>query len=123
MDPRTWKTSPDSSQHRSLPHWKKPLGEVCPHGYPIFLVDGTFVRNHFESDFTQGGNGYAYPKFMSKKELWIDWHIPQDEWAYVTFHECHEAEDMRRGMSYDKAHDRAKGLEDKMRRQNFPGER
>ena len=95
--------------------WKRYYGEVCPHGRQIVLVDGTHVRNTFNSDFSQGGNGYAYADFIPKNEIWIDWHIPEDEWPFIAFHECEEIEHMKKGDSYLVAHDKAKRSEDRFR--------
>lgn len=95
--------------------WQKPIDGVCPHGLGIRLVDGTFVRDHFDSDFSQGGNGYRY-KWIPKSEIWIDEQINPNERPFIVYHECTEAELMRGGMSYDRAHDRAKKLEDSARR-------
>ena len=96
--------------------WKRYLGEACPHGRQIVLVDGFHVRNMFDSDFCQGGNGYAYPDFVPKNEIWIDHCIPEEEWPLIAFHECKEAEYMKGGMSYDKAHNKVKAEEDSFRR-------
>jgi hypothetical protein len=119
--PAFWSTVPSRQLAASPPWWKRQLGEACPHGCEIFLVSGTHVRNAFDSDFDQGGNGFAYG-FIPKDEIWIDDHVPEIEWPFVAFHECHEIEDMRRGMPYAKAHERAKRLEDRERRHLQPGE-
>ena len=74
------------------------------------------VRNACDSDFCQGGNGYAYPDFVPKDEIWIDKCIPEEEWALIVYHECKEAEYMKGGMSYDKAHEKVKAEEDEFRR-------
>ncbi len=95
--------------------WKTGVGEACPHGHIIVLVDGTYVRNHFDSDFSQGGNGYRY-RFIPRGEIWIDRQISDVEWALIAFHECTEAELMKRGWSYSRAHNAAKRAEDKLRR-------
>jgi hypothetical protein len=116
-----WRTHPAPVRPGPLPWWKQDTGEACPHGLAIYLVCGSRVRNLRDSDFDQGGNGYAY-NFIPKDEIWIDDHVPEEERPFVAFHECHEAEDMRRGMSYDEAHVRAKRLEDKLRRVLRPGE-
>jgi hypothetical protein len=121
MNPAAWSTSPSPRHMRRLPWWKRQLGEVCPHGIEIFLVNGSHVRNVYDSDFSQGGNEFAY-KFIPAGEIWIDDQTPEAELPVVAFHECHETEDMRRGMSYDKAHERAKRLEDQARRRLRPGE-
>lgn len=95
--------------------WKKSLGQKCPHGLHLVAVDGTYVRNRWDSDFVQGGGGFRY-RFIPKGELWIDWSTPRAEWEFVLFHECHETERMRAGLSYDSAHTGAKRLENKARR-------
>lgn len=86
------------------------------------MVDGTYVRNNFDSDFSQGGNGFRY-KFIPRKEIWIDYQISDDEWPFIIFHECHEVELMRKGWTYGKAHDAAKKLEDDRRRAHFGEQR
>ena len=102
-----------------MPHWKVDSGLRCPHEKKIFLVDGTHVRNVHDSDFSQGGNGYRY-KWIPKSEIWIDAHIPEDEWSLIVGHECQEAELMKSGVGYDKAHATAKRTEDKLRRGSTP---
>jgi hypothetical protein len=110
----TWETRP-SPYKVPTPPWKRQLGERCPHRLEIFMVDGTFVRNHFDSDFVQGGNGYAY-NFIPKSEIWISHETPNEEIPMVAFHECFEALLMENGLDYDHAHDIAKMEEDKFRR-------
>jgi hypothetical protein len=96
---------------------KKSLVGVCPHGLSVYLVDGTYCRNHYDSDFSQGGNGYRY-RWISKKEIWVDEQINPEERAFIVFHECTEVELMKRGMDYDHAHNIAKRREDKLRRES-----
>ncbi len=117
-----WATRQTSPSPSPVP-WKRSLGELCPHGNEIFLVDGSYVRNHFSSDFVQGDNHYHSPKFVPKGELWLDWTMPEVEWPFVAFHECHESEAMKKGADYETAHDAAQRLEDKFRRIHRPGER
>lgn len=118
-----WSTVPVKPTRSREKKWKRSLGETCPHGDEIFLVDGPFVRNNYSSDFVQGDNHYHSPRFVPKGELWIDASMPAAERAFVAFHECHEASLMAAGMEYEKAHDRAKKLEDEFRRIHRPGER
>lgn len=107
---------------RTRVHWKVSLGEACPHGHEFFLVNGSFIRNTISSDFVHGDNHYHSPKFVPKGELWIDDSIPVEERSYAAFHECYENELMAKGMDYEKAHDKAKAIEDEFRRLNRPGE-
>ena len=94
--------------------WKKYLGEDCPHGLRIVLVDGAHVRNTWESDFSQGGNGYAFG-FIPRTEIWIDRNIGEEEWPFIAYHECVEVEAMKKGLTYNQAHMFAKGREDRYR--------
>lgn len=117
-----WEMTPVAFPTVSKVPWKRSMGLACPHGLEFFLVDGTYIRNHYDSDFVQGGNGERY-KFCPKRELWIDESIPDDEIEYVALHECYETYLMsNKGYDYDRAHDCAKRLENKLRRQNRPGE-
>jgi hypothetical protein len=112
-----WTTTPKRPpKAKSRPRWKDYLGETCPHGLHVVLVDGTHVRDAYDSDFCQGGNGFAYPKFVPKDEIWVDNCIPPGERALVAFHECVEAELMRGGASYDDAHEVAKRRENAWRK-------
>jgi len=115
VQPLDWHTTPSAARPASPAPWKRYLGEECPHGRQVVLVDGTHVRNHHDSDFSQGGNGYRY-RFVPRGEIWIDEQISPDEWPFIAFHECEEAELMRGGLSYERAHDRAKKIEDYARR-------
>jgi hypothetical protein len=120
-DLENWATHPVEPTPARVP-WKRSLGEACPHGLEIFLVDGTYIRNNFDSDFVQGGNGQRY-RFCPKSELWIDDSIPEEEMPYVALHECYETFLMsERGYDYERAHDCAKRLENKFRREGRPGE-
>ena len=110
---RNWHTHLTPRPMRATP-WSIGSLESCPHGLEIILVDGMYVRNHYDSDFSQGGNGYRY-SWIPKDQIWIDWQISEDERLFVAFHECHEAILMKKGSSYGKAHDEAKRLEDKHR--------
>jgi hypothetical protein len=106
---------------KTLPPWKSATGKTCKHGLQIYLVDGGYVRETWDSGFIQGGNEFRYG-FVPAGELWVDWHMPKAEWPYVLYHECYETEKMRGGWSYDRAHDAAKRAENKLRRRDRPGE-
>lgn len=94
--------------------FKKYSGITCPHGTKVFAVDGVYVRDNLDSDFCQGGNGYAY-NFIPKDEIWIDDVLHVSEWPFIIYHECTESEFMKQGLSYDQAHDKAKAKEDAFR--------
>ena len=111
-----------STRHVDEEAWKTPLDMACPHGLSVVVVDGTYVRNNFDSDFSQGGNGFRY-RFIPRGEIWIDSLMIEIEWPFIAFHECREAELMRKGWTYGRAHDTAKRLEDKYRRAHFGEQR
>lgn len=102
--------------------WKRPMGKTCEHGRQLMLVNGSYVRNHYDSDWVQGGHHYRYP-WCPVNEIWIDETIPKTEWPLVILHECIETELMMHGMGYGKAHDIAKREEDRKRHREFPGDR
>jgi hypothetical protein len=113
----SWQTSRTPVNPSGVP-WKKFIGEACPHGLKIALVDGTYVRNHFDSDFSQGGNGFRY-RFVPRKEIWLDADINPRERPFIAFHECQEVVRMAMGYGYSRAHDQAKHLEDGFRHHNL----
>ena len=111
--PLEWQTTKTPKRPSPTP-WKEYVGEACPHGLEICLVDGTHVRNEHDSDFTQGGNGFRY-RFVPRSEIWIDRQMNPEEWPFIAFHECDEIERMRSGQDYDRAHDAAKRMEGRFR--------
>jgi hypothetical protein len=91
-----------------------PLG-----GDAVWLVDGRGVRDLFYSNFTEGGHGLRY-RFIPRREIWIDDAVVASERAFIVAHEAEELRLMRRGMSYDRAHERALALERSLRNQHAP---
>lgn len=103
---------------RSKKDWKQFTGDRCEHGLRIFLVDGTHVRDKYDSIFIQGGHKFRYD-FVPEGEIWIEESLPEEELPFVIHHECFEIEKMRGGWDYDRAHAAAKRSENKMRRANI----
>ena len=95
--------------------WKQFTGERCEHGLKIFLVDGTHVRDKWDTLFIQGGHKLRYD-FVPKGEIWIEASLPENERPFVILHECFEITKMEMGWDYDRAHAAAKRIENKMRR-------
>lgn len=100
--------------------FKKFAGLVCPHGLKFYFVNGMEIRRRCYGDFVLGGNGYRYPSFCSKRELWLEKSIDPKELSFIAFHECDEAAGMAKGQSYDQAHEAAKRHEDRARRHGGP---
>lgn len=88
-------------------HWPK---SVC-------FVDGAVVRRTLDPWFVMGGNSMVYD-YVPKGQIWIDWRSPRAVWKYTIVHDMHEYSLMKKGESYENAHDFALALERKMRRAN-----
>ena len=92
---------------------KEYLGEIL--GYPVWAVDGDFVRNNVHVDFCVGGNAARY-RYVPEWEFWLDVEKPDDRAATLA-HELTETLLMRwKGLSYDTAHDMANTVEVPFRR-------
>lgn len=76
----------------------------------VYLVRGDLVRSLFYPDFTQGGHDKVY-KFVPKGEVWIDDDLFIKERVFVIIHELFERALMAKGMTYNKAHERASKIE------------
>jgi hypothetical protein len=76
----------------------------------VYIVDGKYVRENQEIDFTQGGNSGKY-EFIPKEEIWIDDGLNEDEILPTLLHEVIEYKLMDGGYDYDFAHDIASDVE------------
>lgn len=45
----------------------------------VYLVNGQYVRDNLDQDYTQGGHWKVYPEFIPKGEVWIDRALDTDE--------------------------------------------
>ena len=114
----------DSPQLRH--HVVEPVGGFNKHllgvmnGYKVYLVNGTYVRDHYDINFTMGSHGQA-DKFVPKDEVWIDDELSEFERESLIRHELHEAELMKDGMSYEKAHESACKVEEEFREKSSSG--
>jgi hypothetical protein len=81
----------------------------------IVLVDGPYVRQHFDSNFFFGGHPLVYD-YVPKGEIWIDNAVVPEERPFVIAHEVYEYQLMKKGMSYSNAHDYACAREKEVRR-------
>lgn len=86
---------------------KKQVGLVD--GFKVVDVDGQKIRNKIDTDFTDGGNPARYG-YVPKGELWIERNGKVDRPATIA-HELHETKQMAKGLTYDKAHDKALKVE------------
>jgi hypothetical protein len=80
----------------------------------VRFVNAEHVRNHYDSDFSQGGNWARY-SFIPRPEIWVDASLSLKESKEVILHEYLESQKMKRGESYSQAHTEAKKVEDAVR--------
>lgn len=84
--------------------------------YKVVLVDGRVIRDKLDPDFAAGGNPGRYG-YEPMDELWVDDCTAKGDVHPYVEHEAVESELMiRKGLSYDDAHERATVAERKMRK-------
>jgi hypothetical protein len=81
----------------------------------VWLVDGWYVRDLLDIDFTQGGHHWRY-KFIPENEIWIDDALRVEERRFVIMHEALERWVMQKGAEYEVAHELASQVEKIARR-------
>ncbi len=92
------------------------LGRIA--GLTIYLVDGLYVRNHLDIDFTCGGNSAIYPTYVPVGEIWLDDAAHVMDRMATTLHEMVELDQMlHHGKDYDHAHDMASSVEQVFRKE------
>lgn len=108
-----------SRKHSYIPKKKKYTSiHFNDQVYHVYLVNGKEIRDNFKTDFTQGGNGYAY-KWVPKNEIWIEDGLDDSEIPFVVLHELTEAKLMEnKKLTYDEAHILASKEEFKKRKEN-----
>lgn len=80
----------------------------------VWLVDGKYVRDNLDIDFTQGGHHLRY-NFIPDNEIWIDNSVEWREWQAVFIHELVEHDCMLKGLDYEACHNIANIAEKNMR--------
>lgn len=84
--------------------------------YKVVLVDGRVIRDELDPDFAAGGNPGRYG-YVPMDELWVDDCTARGDVGPYVEHEGVESELMiRKGLSYDDAHERATAAERKLRK-------
>jgi len=96
--------------------WKKFVKKQD--GFKIFAVDGEWVRNNLSVIFGHGGHGYVH-EFILLNEIWVATHhfkgcgcrnvkkgqkVSQQYFSSTALHEIVEFKEMKKGMSFWKAH-------------------
>jgi hypothetical protein len=72
----------------------------------IYIVDGDYIRNYIDIDFTNFGQHYRFD-FIPEKEFWIDHVADKSEIDFFITHLLKEYQLMRNKMSYKKANELA----------------
>jgi len=83
-------------------------------GLNVWLVDGKKVREQFNEDFIGGGHHYVYD-FIPENDIWLENTLVKAEVPFFLLHELHEANEMRSGVEYEKAHNEASAVEQSAR--------
>jgi hypothetical protein len=80
----------------------------------VWHVDGKVVRDHFLTEYADGGHDKVY-SFIPKNEIWIEDGLPENEAKFILLHELHERYLMCKGKDYAHAHLGATDVEDHYR--------
>lgn len=76
----------------------------------VFVVNGKRVREIYDDDFIEGGNGFVY-KYIPSNQIWLDNTLDPQDYRPVLVHEYVESSLMHHGMKYDPAHIKATKVE------------
>lgn len=87
--------------------------------FTIWIVDGIFIRNNIDSEFTNFGHCYTY-NYIPEKEMWIDREYSKDdEKEYYLKHLLVENELMAEGFPYKTATEIASRIEKRLRKKDL----
>ena len=86
-------------------------------GLDIWLVNGKWVRDNIDVDFTEGGHALRYD-YIPYGEIWID-NANIDEADYIIEHEIYERGRMAADVKYSQAHDEANVVERRARKLDY----
>jgi hypothetical protein len=71
----------------------------------VYVVNGEYVRNNLDVDFTQGGHWKVYPEFIPKNEVWIDGSLDTFDRKATVLHELAEVRDMGSAIGKDEQYE------------------
>jgi hypothetical protein len=94
------------------PYIKK-IDQIGPRS--VWIVDGQYVRKNIDEEFTNFGQHYGF-RFIPLNEFWIDKEHCKGEEHFFIDHLLVENRLMAKGMSYDKALEKADIVERRERR-------
>ena len=79
-------------------------------GFTVWYVDGAYIRNNLEIEFTNFGQHYDF-NFIPEKEFWIDYENSPDETKFYIEHMLVSYDLMSKGYDYDYALGKADSVE------------
>ena len=89
-----------------------PEGEI-----KAWRIDGFLARCWYKTDYAEGGHFVVYP-WVPPREIWLERDTDPREFPFILAHEYLELRMMRDGgLSYDRAHEIAAGIEFDLRRE------
>lgn len=88
-------------------------------GLSIYRVDGKYIRDHIDNQFTDFGQHYQC-SYIPIDELWVDIEVDPGELEFYIAHLFTEYNMMRLGWDYDQALDEADEVERQLRKQHKP---
>lgn len=89
-------------------------------GLKVWLVNGQRIRDSLFIDFTMGGHDIVYPTLVPKGEVWLDANMNVKDREATLLHELTErALMLEKGLTYERAHDKASARETVFRRQGI----
>jgi hypothetical protein len=83
----------------------------------VYLVNGEYVRDNLDVNFTMGGHGHVYD-YIPKNEVWIEKGGEPLEDKFTLLHELVEREQMVKGMDYEEAHENYANVAEMKAREN-----
>jgi len=102
----------NATEHGAYP---QTLGQIDE--FTVLICDGNQVKVAHSMDFHEAGNGLGWEKdFIPKSEIWLDSTVTTDQHKFNLYHELFECRLMKKGLTYDAAHDRANAAERILRR-------
>lgn len=94
-------------------------GEFFGEDVTVWIVNGEEVRNHYRTEFIEGGHGYIYP-WIPKGEIWIEDQVQESERPYILMHEFVEMIYMQyKKADYGSAHGAAAKVEFAQRQKSY----
>lgn len=96
------------------------IGGQRKHDIKIYIVDGEYVRDNLNSEFTNYGQHYRFP-FIPTNEIWLDKEYGRSEKEALIAHAIKERALMKGGVDYKEAYWDSKDEEEAKRKSDNGG--